>query len=133
MCGPDVMGKRFITVRNSSLGKGNVLHLSVILFTAGRACVVGEACVPGRNAWQGRHAWQRGHVWQRGYAWRGACVAGRHAWQGECVAGGHARWGGGHAWQERRPLRTVRILLECILVVIMWPIDLFTIRSNCTF
>ena len=33
-----------------------------------------------------------------------------HAWQGGV-------WWGGHAWQERRPLqRTVRILLECILV-----------------
>ena len=38
-----------------------------------------------------------------------------------CTAGGHV-WqevGGGRLWQERRPLqRTVRILLECILVKI---------------
>ena len=39
-------------------------------------------------------------------------MAGGHAWQGgTCVAGGR------HAWQERwQLLRTVRILLECILV-----------------
>ena len=54
---------------------------------------------------------------------RGACVV-----RGACMAkdmrgeGGQAWWGGmhggGHAWQERRPLpRTVRILLECILVL----------------
>ena len=46
------------------------------------------------------HAWPRGMRGERGHAWqREACVA------------------GGHAWQERRPLqRSVRILLECILV-----------------
>ena len=45
----------------------------------------------------GGHAWQGGHAW--GVRDRGMC-------------------GGGRAWQERRPLqRTVRILLECILVV----------------
>ena len=38
------------------------------------------------------------------------CMVGGHEWQGACVAGGHAQ-------QEIRPLqRTVRILLECILV-----------------
>ena len=48
-----------------------------------------------------------------GHVWQGACVAGGHAWQGE--------------WVPRRPPtpqilrdtvneRTVRILLECILV-----------------
>ena len=41
----------------------------------------------------------------------GACMAGGHASQGACMTGGSA-------WQERRPLqRTVRILLECILVL----------------
>ena len=41
----------------------------------------------------------RGHVWQRG------------------GVGVHGEGGGGHVWQERRPLqRTVRILLQCILV-----------------
>ena len=46
------------------------------------------------------------------------CVCGRgRAWQ--AVGSMHGVGGGGwHAWQERRPLqRTVRILLECILVV----------------
>ena len=61
------------------------------------ACVVGGMC-------------GRVHVWQ------GACMAGGvhdrgHVWQGACMAGGHA-------WQERWPLQwTVRILLECILLV----------------
>ena len=54
---------------------------------------------------------ERGCAWQRrGHAWqRGACMAG-----GMCGGGG-----GGHAWQERWPLQQmVRILLECILVII---------------
>ena len=43
---------------------------------------------------------------------RGPYMAWVHAWQ----EGMHVR--GRHAWQERRPLqRTVRILLECILVL----------------
>ena len=66
-----------------------------------------------------------GHVWQRGtmrgegaYMAKGVCIARGHAWWGGCMAGGHAWQGGGCAWQERRPLQlTVRILLECILVV----------------
>ena len=59
----------------------------------------------------------------------GMCGEGGHAWPGGtcmakggmCGEEGHA-WPGGmcgreRAWQERRPLqRTVRILLECILV-----------------
>ena len=64
------------------------------------------------------------------HAWQGACVAGRgwgggHVWQdggdgmlgeGVCMAGGMC--GEGCAWHERQPLqRTVRILLECILVI----------------
>ena len=41
------------------------------------------------------------------------CIAGRHAWWGGFRCGS----GGGHAWEERRPLqRSVRILQECILV-----------------
>ena len=58
-----------------------------------------------------------------GHAWQEVCVVG-----GACMAGGmpgkggmHDRgcvWRGGHVWQERQPLqRTVRILLECILVL----------------
>ena len=47
----------------------------------------------------------RGGVHCRGHAWQGCAL------QGACMAGGCA-------WQQRRPLqRTVRILLECILVV----------------
>ena len=54
--------------------------------------------------------------------WQGACVAGMcvhgegHVWWGHAWQGGHAWWG--HAWQERQPLQqTLRILLECILVL----------------
>ena len=50
-----------------------------------------------------------GHVCQRGHAWQGGILAG-----GMHGGGVHGR---GSTWQERRPLqRTVRILLECILV-----------------
>ena len=57
--------------------------------------------------------WQAG-MWGGGIHGGGMCGKG-YAWQGKCMAGGvHGR---GCAWQERRPLqRTVRILLECILV-----------------
>ena len=56
---------------------------------AGGACVVG-ACVVG------------------------ACVAGGMSDSGVCVVG----WG--QVWQEKRQLqRAVRILLECILVIII--------------
>ena len=58
-----------------------------------------------------------------GHAWQGACVLGGHAWwvgvhgRGACMAGGVCGVGV-HVWQEIRPLkRTVRILLECILVL----------------
>ena len=68
-----------------------------------------------------------GHAWQGGMLGRGyVCGRGMHSGGEAYVAGGvrggvHAWWGcawqGGRAWQERRPLqRTVRILLECILV-----------------
>ena len=59
------------------------------------------------------HVWQggthgRGHAWQEGMCGRGMCGADMF---------GRGMWGKGHAWQETRPLqRTVRILLECILV-----------------
>ena len=58
----------------------------------------------------------------------GACMAGGvgmhgrgRAWQGACMAGGYMHdrgvHGRGHERQGRQPLqRTVRILLECILV-----------------
>ena len=55
-----------------------------------------------------------GHAWTGQLHGRGACVV------GVCMAGGVCFGGGCHAWQERWPLqRTVRILLECILVVIV--------------
>ena len=47
----------------------------------------------------------------------GMCVGGGMCSRGACMAGACVV-GGGRAWQERRPLqRTVRILLECIVVV----------------
>ena len=92
-------------------------------------CIAGdmhgmEACVAGGMHGGGCMWW--GHAWQaaymvggmrgggmhgRGHVLHGACVVGGHAWQGGCLA-----WRG-RAWQERSPLqRTVRILLECVLV-----------------
>ena len=51
----------------------------------------------------------------RGHAWWGVCMAGDMCGGGCAWQGGV--WGRGRAGQERRPLqRTVRILLECILV-----------------
>ena len=55
---------------------------------------------------------------------RGVCMAGGHVWQG----GVHGRGvhGRGHAWQERQPLqRVVCILLECILVYILFQINVY--------
>ena len=102
-------------------------------------CVAG-----GGHGWQGGvHG--RGHVWQGwGSVWQGwGSVAGGHAWQGGMCGGGvHGRgvWQGGmhgrdrmHAWQggmhathapsadttrfsDTVNERTLRILLECILV-----------------
>ena len=105
------------------------LHVSVILFTGRGHVRHRRACMAGVCAWQG------GMCGRGVCAVAGACMAGGHAcwegvfgtgcvWQGACMAGGtcSARGGvacvvGGHAWQERRPLqRTVRILLECVLV-----------------
>ena len=83
-------------------------------------------------------AWQRGRVWQWGVHGRGACMAGGmcgggHAWQGVSMAGGHA-WqegvhgrgtcvAGGCAWQILQDTVNewaVRILLECILVILIY-------------
>ena len=76
------------------------LHLSVILFTGGGVC-------GGGHVWQGV-CMAGGHAW-----WGGACVA-----RGSCVARRACMAGGGRAWQQRLPLQqTVRILLECILVL----------------
>ena len=98
------------------------------------AYMAGLACMAGR----GMHG--RGHVWQ-GACMVGVCMAGDmhgrgHAWQGVCVEGGHVQQGSMHgrrACMAHTPLpptdttrygdmvneRVVRILLECILVVIV--------------
>ena len=85
-----------------------------------------------RGAMCGRGVCVVGGMHGRGHVWRGACVAvgscmagGGHAWQGGMHGRGHVWQGavqgrvcGGNAWWERWPLqRTVRIILECILVL----------------
>ena len=70
---------------------------------------------PGEEAVHGTHPW-RGICGARGVRGRGHMVWG-HVWQGLGMHGGGACMAGGHVWQERWPLqRTVRILLECIIV-----------------
>ena len=77
-----------------------------------------EACVKnsvhrGRCAWGGACMARGGCAWLRVHG--GVCGRGANMVEG-------MRGRGGHAWQEIQPLqRTVRILLECILV------------SNCFF
>ena len=85
-------------------------------------------------AWRGGHAWW-GHVWQGGVhgggcgGW-GACMVGV-GW-GHTLQGGVCGRGGGHVWQGVACMacpqqilqdtvneRTVHILLECILVVLI--------------
>ena len=100
---------------------------SVILFTGGGACVEGSvlggghgrgACMAGGCAWW-EHAWQGG-LCGRGHMRQGACMAGGMRGRGGMHGRGCA-WQGGRAWQERRPLqRTVRILLEYILIIFIW-------------
>ena len=80
-------------------------------------CMAGGMCGWG-------HAWQ-GCAWQGDMHGKGGMHGGESVVQGvhgrECVAGMHGSWHawqGGHMWQERWPLqRTVRILLECILLL----------------
>ena len=69
------------------------------------------SCVVGGHVWQGgMHG--RGHVWQGSVHGGGMRGEG-----GMCGKGGMCGEGGG-TWQERWPLqRTIRILLECILVL----------------
>ena len=70
------------------------------------ACMTGG--MHGRGcAWQGVHGGSvhcRGHAWQRG------------AWWGVCMVGGMR--GGRHAWHTVNE-QAVRILLECILVMLV--------------
>ena len=62
----------------------------------------------------------RGHAWQKGEGMRGK--GGLYMVKGACMAEGHP-------WQDRQPLqRTVRILLECILVSYL--IDIEACNSN---
>ena len=72
-------------------------------------------------------AWQRGYVWQtgrvhdkEGHVWQGGMHGGRgvHG-KGVCMARGQER----ACVHERQPLkRAVCILLECILVILWFPI-----------
>ena len=96
-----------ITVRKWSCGK--------VMFS--------EACV--KNSVNKRGACMTGAACMVGGGMVGACVAGvcmvGGAWKAGGVCRGHAWLGvhvwSGHAWQKIRLLqRTVRILLECILV-----------------
>ena len=121
-----------IAVRNSSCRKVMFSHLSVCQpggMQGSGVCMVGtrvagvHALQRGRCAWRGMCGGGMHGGWQGGVHGRGTCMAGGHAWQGACVAGracvagGCVGWRG--AWQERRPLqRTVRIPLECILVLL---------------
>ena len=90
----------------------------------------------GWGGMRGRGAYVVGGVHGRGHVWQGVCVVGGacmaeehswqrgHVWQGGVHGSGHAWQEGGHACQERRSLqRTVRILLECILVINTNPIE----------
>ena len=67
----------------------------------------------------------------------GACVAGGHAWQGGVCGGGCVWWGevrgrGGGRVLHTVNERTVRILLECILVIKMKSFINFA-KWNCEF
>ena len=66
------------------------------------ACVVG-AYMAGGYAWQGvgEVCMEEGHVWWWGHAWQGACMVGDTMRYGDAV----------NEW-------VVRILLECILVLV---------------
>ena len=112
---------------NEVWGKVIFLHLSVILFTGG--CLV-----------------PRGDAWSRGSAWSGG---------GGCLVAEAGLLPGGGAWSRgsalggclvetptrRLLLRVVRILLECILVLILALFDIFSdilflvelTRNNCSY
>ena len=90
----------------------------------------GACMAKGGMCGEGGHAWQRGMHGEGGVYGEGACVA-----KGGMHGEGGVRGKGGHAWQKRgeacmvwtppfneiRPVnaRAVRILLECILVIIV--------------
>ena len=93
-------GPPIFTARKRSCGKVMFLHLSVILFTGGGACVVkvgicmvNGACMVkrGRHGKGGMHgnggcAWQGGHMCDRGCAWWGAEEGVYDGGGGVCVA-----------------------------------------------
>ena len=98
-----------IYYRPQRVGKVMFLHVSVILFTGGVPALGGYAC-------------SGGCLLQRGLLWEGACSQGVPA-PGGLLPGVPAPGGGG-AWRPPRSrwllLRTVHILLECILVFIVF-------------
>ena len=117
-----------MTIVSTAARQGNIFT-PVCHSVRGGACVEGEGCwgcVVGEAWW--------GHVWHgRGCALRGACMAGGHAWQGVMHGGGACMTGGmyckgvcmahmpPHILRDTVNERTVRILLECILVSLFDP------------
>ena len=112
----------------------------------GAVCAEGGVC-GGGHAWQGGMHGEGGvygmhgsgacmvvgGMHGRGYAWWEVCVAG-----GACVVVRDMHGGGGgcgeDTWQERRLLqRTVRILLECILVFYDFCSFVVPVRNPKTF
>ena len=117
-------------------------------------CMAGVACVAGGGGVAGGHAWQGGifggHAWWGGVHGKGACMAGGfvcgrgHAWQGVGMRGGGVCMARGHAWHARPPAdtttygdtvneRAVRILLECILVLYNFILNVFVLVFNFNF
>ena len=124
-----------------------IIFTSVCLSTRG-------ACMAGGHVWHGGVWW--GTCMVGGMHGDGICLAGGHVWQGACMVARGVHGTGGHVWlgsvhgkggmhgrgacvaagvclstrgrgQERRPLqRTVRILLECILVYTIFLSDILT-------
>ena len=102
------------------------------------------ACMAGGHAWQGgMHG--RGHAW--GCAWQGACLGGMHGrglvWQGgicdrgslcgrgACMAGVYMPCTPWQILWDTVNERAVRILLECILVLVVFVTTNLWIKSDC--
>ena len=97
-------------------------------FVLGGGMHSGGACMAGGCAW-----WGQGGMLDWGYVWQGACITGGMSGRGHAYQGGHV-WQGWRAWQERRPLqRTIRILLESILVQVKKTLTLLILmfKSSC--
>ena len=96
----------------------------------GGMCGEGGACMAkGGMHGKGGYVWQKGACLVKGGAWqRGVCMAkggmhgeGGHAWQrGACVAKGgvHGMYAPYEIWPVNA--RVVRILLECILILLFY-------------